>query len=283
MESYQALLQMKQSNWLKAVGVSNFAERHLIDLQQEGETPPLIKKIGKVATSLEGLPAPAVHQLEFHPAWPRVPLETAAPARAVGTIMQAYGCLGGAHTGAMLLQLELVQQIAQHHAASPAQVLYQCLGEQQTREEQDGAGYLEHLMENLDLFRFALTEEDDVRLELMDPGGDDDQELWSTARGDPLNRPRRSRERRPQHCGCGEMRCVRILLGKERRFTTRITGTSHCFGLQTDAIEPCEAARSSRKSCNACLLPLGYDVFPRRGRAALVRGCNLERNSFDFG
>ncbi|CAK9060955.1 unnamed protein product [Durusdinium trenchii] len=88
---------MKQSNWLKAVGVSNFAERHLIDLQQEG------------------LPAPAVHQLEFHPAWPRVPLETAAPARAVGTIMQAYGCLGGAHTGAMLLQLELVQQIAQHH------------------------------------------------------------------------------------------------------------------------------------------------------------------------
>ena len=47
----------------------------------------------------------------------------------------------GAHTGAML-QLELVQQIAQHHAASPAQVLYRCLGEQQTREEQDGAGYL---------------------------------------------------------------------------------------------------------------------------------------------
>ena len=32
-------------------------------------------------------------------------------------------------------------------------------------------------------------------------------------------------------------------LGKERRLT-RITGTSHCFGLQTDAIEPCEAARA---------------------------------------
>ena len=46
-------------------------------------------------TAPPGLPAPAVHQLEFHPAWPRVPLETAAPARAVGTIMQAYGCLGG--------------------------------------------------------------------------------------------------------------------------------------------------------------------------------------------
>ena len=46
-------------------------------------------------TAPPGLPAPAVHQLEFHPAWPRVPLETAAPARAVGTVLQAYGCLGG--------------------------------------------------------------------------------------------------------------------------------------------------------------------------------------------
>ena len=71
-ESYEALLSKG------TVGVSNFAARHLLDLEQEGLTPP------------------AVHQLEFHLAYQELPPK--------GSKLQAYGCLGGAlHTQKVLI------------------------------------------------------------------------------------------------------------------------------------------------------------------------------------
>merc|ERR1719464_1533716 len=91
-ESYAALLGEQAEGRVGAVGVSNFAIRHLDDLAAERHSPP------------------AVHQMELHPLWHDDALLERTQRDA--TQVQAYGCLGSVMTGATLLRQEGFQKIA---------------------------------------------------------------------------------------------------------------------------------------------------------------------------
>eukprot|EP00931_Biecheleriopsis_adriatica_P062148 TRINITY_DN37422_c0_g1_i1.p1 TRINITY_DN37422_c0_g1~~TRINITY_DN37422_c0_g1_i1.p1 ORF type:complete len:372 (+),score=83.16 TRINITY_DN37422_c0_g1_i1:947-2062(+) len=149
-ESYKALVEEQAAGRVRAIGVSNFARRHLIDLDQEGLTKP------------------AVHQLEFHPIWHEDTLLDIS--RAHGTEVQAYGCLGGAHTGAMLLRTEPILKTAARLNVTPAQVLLRW-GLQRGLTLITGGSSEEHIRSNLDIFGFSLEPEDMEWLNEWIPSG----------------------------------------------------------------------------------------------------------------
>lgn len=138
-ESYAALEMEREAGRVKAVGVSNFALRHLDELAKLGSS------------------VPSVHQLELHPSWrDDALLERAAND---GTKVQAYGCLGGAHTGAVMLRQEGFQKIATRHNATSAQVLLRWAA-QLGASVVTGGSSAAHIAENLRIFDFELTEQD---------------------------------------------------------------------------------------------------------------------------
>eukprot|EP00929_Paragymnodinium_shiwhaense_P019959 TRINITY_DN13440_c0_g1_i1.p1 TRINITY_DN13440_c0_g1~~TRINITY_DN13440_c0_g1_i1.p1 ORF type:complete len:908 (-),score=176.21 TRINITY_DN13440_c0_g1_i1:470-3193(-) len=141
LDSYMALMKERDAGRVGAVGVSNFAVKHLDDLQQAG------------------LPAPAIHQLEMHPFW----IDVAVLERSAqdGTPVMAYGCLGGAHTGATLLRgigFKKIAQAASERAkrtVTPAQVLLRW-GVQQGAVVVTGGSSEAHIKQNLQIFDFDL-------------------------------------------------------------------------------------------------------------------------------
>lgn len=138
-ESYAALLEEQRAGRVGAVGVSNFALKHLDEL------------------AALGYAAPAVHQLELHPHWR--PDDLLLRSEHEGTQVQAYGCLGGAHTGAVLLRQEGFQKIAARRGITPAQVLLRW-AVQLGASVLTGGSSDAHLQENMRLFDFSLEEEE---------------------------------------------------------------------------------------------------------------------------
>lgn len=138
-ESYAALLEEQATGRVRAVGVSNFALRHIDQLEEDG-LPPL-----------------AAHQLELHPLWRDDGL--LARHRRDGAQVMAYGCLGGAHTGASLLRQEGFKKIAARRGITAAQVLLRW-AVQSGAAVIAGGSSAEHLKENINIFRFELDQEE---------------------------------------------------------------------------------------------------------------------------
>eukprot|EP00927_Polykrikos_kofoidii_P042799 TRINITY_DN36853_c0_g1_i1.p1 TRINITY_DN36853_c0_g1~~TRINITY_DN36853_c0_g1_i1.p1 ORF type:complete len:906 (-),score=113.55 TRINITY_DN36853_c0_g1_i1:240-2957(-) len=144
-ESYAALLLEFAEGRVRAVGVSNFAAFHLDEMAAMGYAPP------------------AVHQMEMHPLLHdnrllhRHSLE--------GVHVQAYGCLGGKHTGAYLLNDLSVNKIAQRNNLTAAQVLMRWALHRGVSVI-GGGSTEQHIKENMELFSFELASSDIEHLSL---------------------------------------------------------------------------------------------------------------------
>ncbi|KAM4617851.1 putative oxidoreductase YtbE [Discoglossus pictus] len=108
-ESWQAMEDMYQAGIVKAIGVSNYTEKHLEQLLASCRVPP------------------AVLQVEFHPRLPQTGLLSWCKEN--GVHFQAYSSLG---CGA-LVGKEEVKKVANAHGRTPSQVLLrwaleQCVG-----------------------------------------------------------------------------------------------------------------------------------------------------------
>jgi len=137
LESYQALHHIQGEGYVRAVGVSNFALRHLHELEVAGFDPP------------------AVHQTEVHPRYHDDAV--VEHARQHGTQIQGYGCLGGRHTGARLLRDRVIENIAKQVGRSRAQVLLRFAVELGVVPMTAGSTE-DHIDENMQIFDFNFTD-----------------------------------------------------------------------------------------------------------------------------
>lgn len=155
--AYKAIEKVQAEGRARAIGVSNFAERHLENLMQQTEV------------------VPAVNQLELHPFFTQHPLREFHAKHGIRT--EAWSPLGGIHRyrpadpEAVLNALEhpTVTSIADKHGKTPAQVVLRW--------------HIEHgvvaipksvkpprIAENVDVFDFELTADEVASIDALDTG-----------------------------------------------------------------------------------------------------------------
>ncbi|MEZ6020249.1 MAG: aldo/keto reductase [Planctomycetota bacterium] len=142
-DTWRALIDLKERGRVKSIGVSNFKSEHLQRLIDEtGVTP-------------------AINQVELHPRFQQVELRQ-EHAR-LGIITQAWSPLGRAQT----FDEPVLQAIAKNHGKSPAQVIL--------RWHLDcglvtfpKSVHRERLVENFDLFDFQLSPEEMEQIATLD-------------------------------------------------------------------------------------------------------------------
>eukprot|EP00933_Yihiella_yeosuensis_P032607 TRINITY_DN2621_c3_g1_i4.p2 TRINITY_DN2621_c3_g1~~TRINITY_DN2621_c3_g1_i4.p2 ORF type:complete len:140 (+),score=28.24 TRINITY_DN2621_c3_g1_i4:83-502(+) len=109
--------------------------RHLYDLQQNG------------------LPRPAVHQMEMNPMWHDE--ELLQHSGNEGTAVQVYGCLGGSVTGGSLMKQEATRKTADRYKVTPGQVLLRWASQRGVTVITGGSSD-SHIEENIGIFNFEL-------------------------------------------------------------------------------------------------------------------------------
>jgi 2,5-diketo-D-gluconate reductase A len=135
-ESWQAMEELLDAGLTRAIGVSNFLPEHLDRLAAASST------------------VPAVNQIECHPRDPQL-AQRADDARR-GIVTESWSPLA---TGGELLRQPVLAEIAGRHGRTPAQVVLRWHVQQGlvTFPKASSRG---RLVENLDVFDFALTDED---------------------------------------------------------------------------------------------------------------------------
>jgi len=101
--TWRAMLEIWKSGKAKAVGVSNWNVTHIQAIKDAG------------------LLLPSVNQVNQNPKQPQVELRKFCAEHNIA--IQAYGSYGGSGTGGSLLKLPLIQEIAEAHNVSSAQVI----------------------------------------------------------------------------------------------------------------------------------------------------------------
>lgn len=147
--SWTDMEQLLSEGKVRAIGVSNYMQRHLVEFEAAGMT------------------VPAVLQSEFHPHL--IQSDELAWCRKHGVHFQAYSSLGTSIENNKLLCDPVVKEIAESMQRTTAQVLLRWAIQQ-------GIGVIpkstnpQHIKENMDIFDFSLTEEDMKRLCKLDTG-----------------------------------------------------------------------------------------------------------------
>ncbi|MFH5823583.1 aldo/keto reductase [Georgenia sp. AZ-5] len=151
-ESWKALVRLREDGLVRSIGVSNFTPDHLDRVTAEtGVTP-------------------AVNQIEMHPVFPQEALRGANAER--GVLTQSYTPLGRGR----LLDAPAVVEAAGFHGVTPAQVVlrwHHQLGVLPIPKSSDPA----RQRENFDIFRFNLREWEIERISALAGsryGGDPD-------------------------------------------------------------------------------------------------------------
>lgn len=110
---------------------------------------------------------PSLVQNEIHPYYQE---QDVVPfIQAYGIVVQCWYPLGGRGYTAELLGDETIREIADAHGVSPAQVILRW-DLQRGIVVIPGSGTPEHIKENLDLFSFALTDEEMAQINALDRG-----------------------------------------------------------------------------------------------------------------
>jgi diketogulonate reductase-like aldo/keto reductase len=99
-ESWQAMIKLREDGVVRSIGVSNFTAEHIERLERETGV------------------LPSVDQVEMHPLFPQEELRAALAAR--GVAVQSWSPLG---RGSDLLNDPAVKAVARAHGRSPAQVV----------------------------------------------------------------------------------------------------------------------------------------------------------------
>jgi len=143
LESWKALVRLKEEGRARQIGVSNFLPHHL---------DRIIDETGVV---------PAMNQIELHPAWQQ--RELCAYHARHGIVTEAWSPLG--RGGA--LGDPVIGGIAARHGRSPAQVILRWMTQQGIsvipKASSEG-----HLRENIESFGFDLDADDIVAIEALD-------------------------------------------------------------------------------------------------------------------
>src|SRR3712207_139140 len=134
-ESWRAMEELLAEGTTRAIGVSNFLPEHLDRLASAGST------------------VPAVNQIECHPRDPQLG-QRADDARR-GIVTQSWSPLANGE----LLRRPVLAEVADRHGRTPAQVVLRW-HVQQGLVTFPKASSRDRLVENLDVFDFALTDED---------------------------------------------------------------------------------------------------------------------------
>lgn len=140
---FAAMQKLTEKDKLRFAGVSNYTKHHLQDAYDAGLSVPF-------------------NQVEFHPyLYQKDLLEFAA---SHGTRLIAYRPFG---KGRLMEEEPLFEKIAKNHRKTPAQVILRwCI--QKDVPVIPKASSREHLRENLDLFDFALSAEEEASIDQID-------------------------------------------------------------------------------------------------------------------
>lgn len=144
-ETWRALEQFYKQGKCRAIGVSNYTEKHLNELISSSEIKPM------------------VNQVEVHPWLTQTQLRNFCNLH--GIVVQAYSPLG---VGS-LLKDSTVQGVASKCKRSPAQVLLRW-GIQNDMVVLPKSVHQEYIVENGDIFGFSLSVEDMASLNSLDRG-----------------------------------------------------------------------------------------------------------------
>ena len=146
-DTWKTFEQLHAAGKTKSIGVSNFKPAHLDRLRKDTDI------------------VPAVNQIELDPTLARV--EARAYHEAHGIVTQAWSPLGG--PGASALRNPTVVEIARAHDRTPAQVaLRWCIEIGVSTVPK--SGNVERMAENIEIFDFALTDDDMARITTLDQG-----------------------------------------------------------------------------------------------------------------
>ncbi len=142
-ETWKALVRLREEGRVRTIGVSNFLPEHLIRIID--------------ATGV----APALNQIEIHPLYQQRAVRAFHDAHNIQ--LQSYSPLG--HGKA--LDNKVIGAIARKHGKSPAQVIlrWHLQGGLVTIPK---AAQLEHMRENLEVFDFLLDEQDLAQIVNLD-------------------------------------------------------------------------------------------------------------------
>lgn len=146
-ESWQEMEQLYNEGKLKAIGVSNYEQRHLEELLSQCTVRP------------------AVLQTEYHPHLVRSSLVKYCHDNKI--LFQAYSSLGTTSNDNKLLTDPVIQQVAKAYNKSPAQILLRWAVQQ-------GIGVIpkstssDHIENNIDIFSFTLDDKDITKISSLD-------------------------------------------------------------------------------------------------------------------
>ena len=133
---------------LRAIGLSNFDVAQTQRILDECEV------------------VPTINQVECHPYFPQTELKELLKEHNIA--LQAWYPLGGRGNDSIMSE-PLVQELAEKHGKSPAQVLLHW-HIHQGHIVIPGSKTPSHIAQNIDLFDFALTDEDMAQIDSLDKG-----------------------------------------------------------------------------------------------------------------
>lgn len=145
-DSWRALLRLRDEGRVRAAGVANFGREHL---------QRLIDETGE---------APALNQIELHPYLTQEPLRAFHAHHGIAT--QAWGPLA---RGGQLLADPVITRIAQEHARTPAQVVLRWHLQHDTAVIPKSADP-GRMAQNFDVFDFELTQPQMAAVDGLDRG-----------------------------------------------------------------------------------------------------------------
>lgn len=154
-ETWRAMEAIYRSGKAKAIGVSNFLPQHLSPLLRTAEIVPM------------------VNQMEFRPGYPQT--ECAEWCLAHGIVPEAWRPLGA---GAAL-NGELLKELSEKYSKTPAQICLRWVLQHGLTPLVKSAKPV-RMRENLDVYDFALSEEDMVKIDALprdDSGAEKPDEL----------------------------------------------------------------------------------------------------------
>ena len=155
LETWQALTELQQKGCIRYTGVCNFLERHLLQLTENG------------------LPMPAINQLEIHPAFQQRGLVRFCKER--GITVQAWSPMGRG-----VLQTPEFNAMAERYDKNIGQLALRW-------SIQNGfipltrSSVPQHIQRNIEILDFAITEEDMMRLNALNTN-DQHLDIWSYRR-----------------------------------------------------------------------------------------------------
>jgi len=146
-DTWKELEKIYKSGRTKAIGVSNFMEKHIEDIKAVWETVPVI------------------NQVELHPEFSQKPLRDFC--QKLGIVVQAYTPLGGSKNVERMLKNPILNEIGAKYNKSAAQVILRW-------NIQSGIVTIprsikpDRIKANFDIFDFELSAEDIAKVDAID-------------------------------------------------------------------------------------------------------------------